>query len=94
MQASVELSDNDVARIAKAVAEQLRQEPIVVKPSKPTVENTMTAKEIATKVLHVDPGAINDLVENEHLPFWPYKSTRRYIPEEVREWQIKNQRSY
>lgn len=95
MQASVELDDNLTAEIVKAVVEELT--PVIIEKVKSeyTIEKPMNKKEIATNVLGCsgDGKQVNNFIK-QGMPFFLVGTQQRFIPSEVRKWQIKNQRSY
>lgn len=94
MQASVELGDNLTAEIVKAVVNDLT--PVIVEKVKAeyAIEKPMNKKEIAKNVLGCsDNRQVDEFIE-QGMPFFLVGTQQRFIPSEVRKWQIKNQRSY
>lgn len=87
MQASVELGNDDVQRIAEAVVMLLTP---TIKTDKEKIEPEMNKKQIATEVLNCDVGQVEKL-EELGMPFTLLGNRHRYIPEEVREWRRKHQ---
>ncbi|WP_125607947.1 hypothetical protein [Lapidilactobacillus bayanensis] len=94
MQASVELDGNLTAEIVKAVVEELT--PVIIEKVKSeyTIEKPMNKKEIATNVLGCSDNRQVDEYIEQGMPFFLVGTQKRFIPSEVRKWQIKNQRSY
>ncbi|MFD1466498.1 hypothetical protein ACFQ4L_10535 [Lapidilactobacillus mulanensis] len=87
MQASVELSNDDVKKIAAAVITLL---PSALDTIPKKIEPEMNKKQIAKMVLGCDVSQIEKL-EDLGMPFVLTGNHHRYIPEDVRKWRRKHQ---